>query len=276
MSKTNLPPFYAVTVSYSSGGYLPDLIASLAPLPFLKKLLVINHAPEEDLSGLSAPFPLEVIVQENAGYGAGLNRGLREIMEPDALVLLCNPDIILSTPDGVPEALAYLTAHPEVGCLIPKSVNFEGEFLFPCRTFYSFKTLLAARIGIFRRAFAAAYRRHLYLDTPADQMLEVDWGYAAAVFYRASALNPEPAFDPRFFLYMEDVDFCLRLWQAGLKVLYYPEVLFTHHSQRDSRRRWRFLIYHLTSFWKYFLKYRGLPQRLDLVPGGQLSPKNSR
>ena len=264
MPKLNLPPFYVITVNYHSGSYLPALISSLAPLTFLKKLIVVNHSPEESLAELTAPFPLQIINQENAGYGAGLNRGLREIPENHALALLCNPDLVLATPAAAAGALAYLEAHPRVGCLIPKSVDFSGEFLYPCRTFYSLKTLLAARIGLCRRAFAKEYRRHLYLDAPGDRPLEVDWGYGAAMFYRVSAFGGKPAFDERFFLYLEDVDLCLRLWRADLSVVYYPEVLFRHHSQKDSHRRWRFLLYHLASLWKFVGKYRGLPQRADL------------
>lgn len=265
MQKSNLPPFYVITVNYLSGSYLPEFIASLAPLPFIKKLIIVNHSPAESLAALTAPFPLQIIVQENAGYGAGLNRGLREIREKNAVALLCNPDLILATSAQVAGALAYMTAHPRVGCLIPKSVDFKGNFLYPGHTFYSWKTLLASRIGIFRRAFAAAYRQYLYLDAPPDQPLEVDWGYGAAVFYRVSAFGGEPAFDERFFLYMEDVDLCVRLWQNGLSVVYYPEVLFRHHSQRESRHHGRFLRYHLVSLGKFIMKYRGLPQRMDLL-----------
>jgi GT2 family glycosyltransferase len=264
MLQRHLPPFYVVTVSYHSRSYLPDLVSSLAPLPFLEKLIIVNHSPQESLADLKAPFPLQIVNQENAGYGAGLNRGLQEIVEKNAVALLCNPDLVLATPAAIAEALAYMAAHPRVGCLIPRSVDFEGQFLYPCRTFYSWRTLLAARIKIFRRVFAKDYRRHLYLDTPGGQPLEVDWGYGAAMFYRASAFGGEPAFDPRFFLYMEDVDLCVRLWRAGLAVVYYPDILFRHHSQRQSRSQWRFLRYHLMSLCKFIWKYRGLPQRGDI------------
>lgn len=264
MPKLNLPSFYAITVNFHSGHHLPDLISSLAPLPFLEKLIIINHSPQESLADITAPFPLQIINQENAGYGAGLNRGLREIGEKNAVALLCNPDLVLMTPSKVAGALDYMAAHPQVGCLIPKSFDFQGNYLYPGRTFYSWKTLLAARIGVFRWAFAAAYRQYLNLDAPADQPLEVDWGYGAAMFYRVSAFGGGPAFDERFFLYLEDVDLCARLWQAGLSVVYYPEVLFRHHCQRESHCRWRYFRYHLVSLGKFIMKYRGLPQRRDL------------
>ncbi|RJR43074.1 MAG: glycosyltransferase family 2 protein [Deltaproteobacteria bacterium] len=265
MTKLNLPPFYVITVNYYSGSYLPALISSLAPLPFLKKLIIVNHSPEEPLADLTAPFPLQIINQENTGYGAGLNRGLREIPENNAIALLCNPDLILAAPAAAAGALAYMEADPGVGCLIPKSVTFQGEFLYPGRAFYTWKTLLAARFSIFRRVFAKDYRKYLCLDgPPLSRPLEVDWGYGAAMFYRVSAFDRGPAFDTRFFLYMEDVDLCARLWQSGLAVVYYPEVLFRHHSQRESRSRWRFLFYHLASLLKFVSKYRGLPQREDL------------
>lgn len=125
---------------------------------------------------------------------------------------------------------------------------------------------MASRIGFFRRVFAGPYRQHLMLDTTGNRPMEVDWGYGAAMFYRVAAFGGAPAFDENFFLYMEDVDLCVHLWRAGLSVVSYPQVLFRHHSQRDSTRRWRFLRYHLVSLAKFIWKYRGLPQR-GVIPG---------
>ena len=158
MDNHDLPPFYVITVNYHNGSYLPALVSSLAPLPFLKKLIIVNHSPQESLTELAAPFPLQIIDQKNAGYGAGLNRGLQEIGEKNAVALLCNPDLVLATPTRVAEALAFMAARPEVGCLIPRSADFSGQFLHACQTFYSWKILLAARIGIFRRVFARLYQ----------------------------------------------------------------------------------------------------------------------
>lgn len=276
MPHRDLPPFYVVTVSYHSGSQLPELIASLSPLPLVKKLIITNHSPEESLAELKAPFPVQVIVQDNAGYGAGLNRGLREIGEGNAIALLCNPDVALLTPEKVADALAFLAANPGVGCLIPRSVDLSGHSHNPCRTFYSWKTLLATRMAIFRRVFAGAYREHFYLDAVGDQPMEVDWGCGAAIFYRVAAFGGGPTFDEDFFLYMEDVDLGARLWQAGLSVVYYPDLLFRHQGQQQSRYRWRFLRYHLVSLGKFIKKYQGLPQREGSLGLGAQGPRSRR
>jgi len=162
-----LPPFYVVTVNYWGGAYLKDLVASLEPLTFVQRLIIVNHSPEERLEGLKASFPLQVIEQRNTGYGAGLNRGLKEIPEKEAMALLCNPDITLMTPREVAEALRYMLTHPRVGCLIPRSVDAELNSLHSCRTFYTWKSLLASRIPFLRRVFAVEYREHLYLAADA-------------------------------------------------------------------------------------------------------------
>ncbi len=260
-----LPPFYVVTVNYWSGAHLKELVASLEPLTLVQRLIIVNHSPEERLEGLRASFPIQVIEQRNAGYGAGLNRGLKEITTGDAVALLCNPDIILMTPREVSEALRYMLAHPRVGCLIPRSVDPELNSLHACRTFYTWKSLLASRIHIFRRVFASAYRDHLYLNTNARGPVEVDWGYGAAMFYRVAAFSGRPAFDENFFLYFEDVDLCARLWREGMTVVYYPTLLFRHHFRRESHARVRFFCYHVASLLRFLKKYHGFPRRPPLL-----------
>lgn len=263
MLNRDLPPFYVITVNYHSGLQLPGLIASLASLPLVKKLIIINHSPGETLPGLAAPFPVQVINQENRGYGGGLNRGLREIPEKNAVALLCNPDVALLYPERVAAALAFMEASPQVGCLIPRSVDEDGQVIPTCRPFYSWKTILASRIGVFRRAFG----QQLFLETGASQPVAVDWGCGAAMFYRVAAFGGGPAFDEDFFLYFEDVDLCARLWRAGLSVVYYPDLLYRHQWQGQSRFRWLFFRYHVVSLGRFIWKYGGLPQRRDLFPG---------
>jgi GT2 family glycosyltransferase len=261
-----LPPFYIVTVNYRTGAYLKELLASIEPLAFVRKVIIVNHSPQEKLENLKAAFPLQVIEQKNAGYGAGLNRGLREVAEGDAIVLLCNPDVSLLTPPQLEEALRYLVAHPRVGCLIPRTVDEELNSLHSCRTFYTWRSLLASRIGFFRRIFSREYREHLYLTRQSvGGPVAVDWGYGAAMLYRLAAFGGQSPFDEDFFLYFEDVDLCARLWRAGLAVVYYPQLVFWHHFRRESHFSLGFFFYHVASLLKFIRKYQGLPQRRHLL-----------
>lgn len=71
--------------------------------------------------------------------------------------------------------------------------------------------------------------------------------------------------DERFFMYMEDVDWCRRFWGQGLKVVYFPEALVYHYHGKGSAKGGflgsllynRLTWYHIESALKYFWKYRG-------------------
>lgn len=69
--------------------------------------------------------------------------------------------------------------------------------------------------------------------------------------------------DERFFLYMEDVDLCLRAWRGGCEVRYVPQAVFAHGHRRESGSKPISLanLRHFTSLLRFLLKYRGLPQR---------------
>jgi GT2 family glycosyltransferase len=266
MNKRKLPPFYIVTVNYYLANYLVKFISSLSSLTFVNKLIVVNHSPDETLENLSAPFPIHIINQNNRGYAYGLNRGLREVHSKNAIILLCNPDIFLLTPKELERALIYMHNHTKVGILVPQLVGNEKKSLFSYRTFYSIKTLLISRIGTLHNVFSKAYQEHLYIGY--EQQLEpfdVDWGHGAALLYRFSALGRYPTFDENYFLYFEDVDLCARLWIEGFSVMSYPKLIFSHSWQRQSHKNWRFLYYHVASFLKFVRKFKGLPQRTNLL-----------
>jgi len=267
MNKQKLPPFYIVTVNYYLADYFAKFVSSLSSLNFVTKLIIINHSPEENLEIFSAPFPVQIINQKNGGYAYGLNRGLQEVDREDAIVLLCNPDIVLLSHEEVEKALIYMNVQNNIGLLIPQLAREDLTSYNPCRKFYSIKTLLVSRIGIFRKWFPQAYREHCYMDYEGLEPIEVDWGFGAAMFYRFSANGRCSVFDERFFIYFEDVDLCAQLWSKGFSVVCYPKLLFFHSWQRQSHKRLSFFYHHIASLIKFISKYRMLPRRKDLIKG---------
>jgi GT2 family glycosyltransferase len=257
-------PFYVVTVNYRSEALLTRLIESLEPIHFLKKLIVVDHSESGSLQIPKCSFPVQTLSQRNIGYGGGLNRGLRQIREPGAIALLCNPDATISDPNELLKAINYLRENSAIGCLVPLMLNANSRPVRSWRKFYCVRSLVAARID-FLRTWYSNSPRSLFNNESTSEPHAVDWGSGSALLFKTSLFPYPICFDERFFLYFEDVDFCAQIWKAGLTVEFFPKLTCRHEGQMASHRSAYFLALHIGSLVKFILKYRGLPQREDLI-----------
>jgi len=62
-------------------------------------------------------------------------------------------------------------------------------------------------------------------------------------------------FDERFFMYVEDVDLCARVWQSGRMIYFCSDASVIHVGQRASHRRITHFVWHCTSMLRYFRKF---------------------
>ncbi|MGH2940370.1 MAG: glycosyltransferase family 2 protein [Solirubrobacterales bacterium] len=172
----------------------------------------------------------------NIGFSAANNLVLRE-RRADA-VLLLNPDteIYEGTLDT---CLARLATDPQVGMVGAKLVREDGELDHAAKR--SFPTPLAALAhftGIGRGEDAgeslSQYRAtHLGEDEPG----EVDAINGAFMLCRAEAVGQVGLLDEGYWLYMEDLDWCHRFWDAGWKVFYEPGAVALHVKGGSSQER---------------------------------------
>jgi hypothetical protein len=172
----------------------------------------------------------------NVGFSAANNLVLRE-SHADAILLL-NPDteVYAGTLDT---CLARLAADPAIGMVGAKLVREDGELDHAAKR--SFPTPLAALAhftGIGRGAGAgeslSQYRAtHLGEDEPG----EVDAVNGAFMLCRAEAVAQVGLLDEGYWLYMEDLDWCHRFWDAGWKVFYEPRAVALHVKGGSSASR---------------------------------------
>ena len=230
------------------------------------EVLVTDSATEEDTEILMREeFPQARFFpfSENVGFKTLVNTSLREAH--GTYVFLINSDIIL-TEHAVPRMLEYLRAHPDIGLLGPKQLNFNGTLQQSCFRFYRPETILYRRTWLGKLPFA---RRHLRWFMMQDynhiSPKSVDWVIGSAMLVsRDRALMVGPM-DDLFFMYMEDVDWCRRFWKHGYKVVYYPDASVYHYHAKGSARGGffgsllfnRLTWYHIVSASQYFWKYRG-------------------
>ncbi len=180
--------------------------------------------------------PVRLLRRENIGFSAANNLVLRET--DAATVLLLNPDteVHAGTLDA---ALERLRSDERIGMVGVKLITETGELDHACkRSFPTPLSALAHFTGVGRTEDASGalsqYRAtHLGDDEPG----EVDAVNGAFMLCRAEAVRDVGLLDEGYWLYMEDLDWCHRFWDAGWKVFYEPAGVALHVKGGSSGGR---------------------------------------
>ncbi len=176
-------------------------------------------------------------------------------------VLFLDSDAELA-PGSLGEMLQFLETRDSVGVIGPKLVSPTGAVQFSCRRFPTLpgKILrqLPLRVGA-AISWVADEEMHGINRTAAQP---VDYVIGACQLIRREVIETAGPLDERMFYGPEDVDFCLRAWQAGWEVYYVPSAVVVHHEQRITRRRPSVLtLRHGMALAYYFWKHRYLWRR---------------
>ncbi|HJS70949.1 MAG TPA: glycosyltransferase, partial [Gaiellaceae bacterium] len=213
-------------------------------------------------------FPKTEVVTLAANVGvAARNAGLRRAR--GRLRMFLDSDARL-TAGALPELVAYLDAHPEVGLVGPKLVYEDGTLQLSARRFPP-RLLPLMRRPPLGRLFedSAPVRRHLMADDRHDRTREVEYVLGACQLFTAEAQAAAGEIDPRIFFGPDDVDWCLRIRRAGLQVVYHPAATVVHGYRRSSAARpaSRIALRQLTAFARFQWTWRR--ERARLVQEGR-------
>ncbi len=255
-----------LSVNYHGASDLAELAESLPPQSSGHdiELIVTKNSPSEAIDVSSSPdLSVTVLPSENVGFAAGINLALARCSGD--ILFIANPDVRV-LPGALDAAVRVLDEHRDIGLVLPLLRYPDGTLQQSVRRFYTWPVVLYARSPLralrWRPGF---FRRYLCESLDRSGPVDVDWGLGGAMFLRRADLGDGPLFDERFFLYFEDVDFCLRTWRRELRVVHCPEIECVHAHRRMSsaplsRAGW----HHLRSLVRFIIKHRGLPGR----PGG--------
>ncbi|MDP3957242.1 MAG: glycosyltransferase family 2 protein [bacterium] len=244
---------------------LRSVLEHMEASPIDYEVLVTDSATGEDTETLMREEFPEVRFfpfRDNVGFKTMVNKSLAEAQ--GKYIFLINSDIIL-TAASVPRMLGYLKTHPDIGILSPKQLNFNESLQPSCFRFYRLLTILYRRTWLGKLPFA---KRHLEWFIMADydkqEPRSVDWVMGSAILVSREAVRKVGPMDKRFYMYMEDVDWCRRFWENGYRVVYYPEAFVYHYHGKGSAKGGflgsllfnRLTWYHIRSALQYFWKYR--------------------
>ena len=196
-----------------------------ATLDVDSEVLVLDNASNDGSASAARRHPAatEVIALERR-RGKGENDSALLQRARGRLCLLLNEDSEL-LPGATQLLRAALREHPEAGAAGARLQRPDGR---QQPSAWRFPTPLTALVG------ALFLHRRYTVQSRGEALCEVDWAQSAALMVRREAAEQVGWFDPDFFVYSDEVDFCKRLRKAGWSTLYVPQAVAIHHEQLST------------------------------------------
>lgn len=217
-------------VTYNSERVLGACLHSLAGTG--SEIIVVDNASRDDSTEVARRAGAQLITNaSNRGFAAAANQGAQAASGNS--ILLLNPDTVLI--EGLDRLVATLNQNPGAGAVagvLVDRVTRQAQRGFSVRRFPRFSTLAFEVLGINRiwpgNPVNAKYR---CLDLDLRQPQEIEQPAGACLMVRSEAWEKLHGFDEGYYpLWFEDVDFCLRLHQAGLQILLEPDCRLVHQG----------------------------------------------
>jgi hypothetical protein len=201
------------------------------------QIIVVDNASKDGSAAMvEQEFPGIVCLRSevNLGFGPANNLGFHSAT--GRYIVLLNSDAFLGE-GSLERAVAHMDAAPSAGLGGARLVGRDESWQPSARMFPSVLGDLIVLSGL-----AANFPKSRLLGrfdrTWADPMeaADIDWVPGAFSILRAEALADVGPFDPRFFLYYEEVDLCLRIKQKGYSIWYWPDIVIVHIGGESSRQ----------------------------------------
>jgi GT2 family glycosyltransferase/glycosyltransferase involved in cell wall biosynthesis len=216
-------PVDVIIPSYRDARHVRALVRSIAKTTRagMARVIVADDCSGPDhVAALARIKGIDVLIEgeRNAGFAANANRGLRTT-DPQRDAVVLNSDV--EALPGWLECLQYAAYRYPDGGIVGGQLQYpDGRIQFG---------------GTVRNRDQPQWFDHRYRFKPAG------WGPAdqtspalaitgACMYVRRVVIERVGVFDERYAMAYEDVDLCLRAWQAGFRVLYFPSAQLVHHE----------------------------------------------
>jgi GT2 family glycosyltransferase len=238
-----------ITVTYNSESVLGDFLDSISKQTNRDFILYIVDSGSTDgtiakLAEIEAAYVRAICADKNIGFAAGCNVGIRLALQEgcDAILLLNNdtlfgPHMLQDLIDGLEKHNSDMTT--------PKMLYFDKP-----ATIWAAGGHLNKWLG-YRNHHDGENRPD---DGRFDRPREVTFTPFCCILMRRSVIDKIGFLDENYFVYTEDVDYCLRSRKAGLKIWYIPQSQLWHKVNSLTGKKSDFLIYHSTRNRMYFMR----------------------
>lgn len=223
---------YVVIPTYNSAKFVGACLESLMNdgTPN-KSIIVVDDCSSDDTAQVVRNFNVIFVRQrKRLGFAGNNNTGIRCALSDKKarFIVLLNSDTIV-TPDWLNRMLREMESDPKVGIVGPKTLRFDKRSIDTTGQNFHY------RLG------AAENRGSGELDCGQyDDKTDVFGVQFSCALLRREMVEQIGLLDDKMFLYVEDVDYCIRARICGWKVVYCPSSLIYHYGggSGENARRW--------------------------------------
>jgi len=193
-------------------------------------------------------------LEKNLGTTISRNIGIRKSVGKYILILDSDTEVKTGT---VKILIDTINKGDKVGIVAPRLFYPDGSMQASCKRFPTIKTKIYKYMPFYVTRNIAE-KDELYdkiYEKENKQIAEVDYCISAAWMVNRDAIDDIGFFDENIFYSPEDVDYCLRMWLKGWKIICNPLASVVHRTQRKSYKDFKIAWQHLKGLFYYFRKY---------------------
>ena len=216
------PELSVLIVNYNGLKYLKVCLDSLDDklIEISSEIIIIdNNSKDGSCYFIKTNYPKVKLIESkiNYGFGKGNNEAVKYALG-DYLLLINNDTIVLDTLKPV---LEYLKSDKKIGVVGINMLNAKKDYLRVAGVFPNVKNMFLMKKLL---EVSSDFKLGIFSKTS----YEVDWLSGSFLMMRKSIYKKINGFDEDYFLYVEDVDFCKRISNLGLKRIFLPNYNYIH------------------------------------------------
>lgn len=224
-----------IIVSYNTANLLQGCVEKLRSASKrlkVESIFVDNASKDNSVNVIRENFSDCRLIEnmQNLGFGRANNQALT--FATGRYVLLLNTDAFVAD-DTLDTTVAYMDAHPSCGILGVRLEGRDGALQPCCRYFPTLWKQFLLCTGL-NRVFASS-RLVDDMNWAHDTVRSCDWVVGCYYLVRREVIDQIGLFDPRYFLYFEEVDHCFAAKKAGWDVVFFPHTTVVHLGGESAK-----------------------------------------
>lgn len=215
---------FIIIVTYNSLKWIEECLNSIlqSTVPVIP-LVIDNNSTDDTVRFVKAKFPELILWEknENLGFGKANNIGMSYALKQNAdFVFLLNQDAFLER-NTIEKLVSVASENPDYGVLSPIQLDYSGKHLEKY-----FLKFISENIS-------TTFYSDFLLKNEVKTIYEINFIQAAAWLLPKKTLEIIGGFDPMFFHYGEDNNYCQRIRYHKLKVGIVPDTFIRHDSTKS-------------------------------------------